>query len=138
MIQAISKIIIHQSADDIWRVISGFEAGCRYLHGVVDCVVEGKGIGALRTLVSANGDRIVERLVVLDDEQYRLSYALLSNTPFRDCVTTMAVHDVGPGMAQLDWSAVFEAEGLPEGEAAELLGSALALNCNMLKHFLEE
>ena len=52
MIQAFSKIIIHQTADDIWRVISRFEAGCRYLHGVVDCVVEGEGIGALRTLVS--------------------------------------------------------------------------------------
>lgn len=101
-------------------------------------MVEGEGIGALRTLVSANGDRIVERLVLLDAEQYRLSYALLSNTPFRDCVTTMAVHGLGPGMAELEWSAVFEAEGLPEGEAAELLGSALAMNCGKLKQFLEE
>lgn len=138
MIQALTRILIHQTADDIWRVIRGFETGCRYLYGVVDCMVEGEGVGALRTLVSANGDRIEERLVVLDDVQYRLSYALLSNTPFRDCVTTMAVHDIGPGLAQLEWSAVFEAEGLPEGEAAELLGSALALNCSMLKQFLEK
>ena len=48
----------------------------------------GQGIGARRTLTYTDGSTIVERLEVLDDAAHRLNYALLSDTPFRDCLTT--------------------------------------------------
>jgi hypothetical protein len=77
-------------------VISDFGAACQYLTMVVNCSVEGEGIGALRTLSSADSSTIVERLETLDGAAHRLSYTLLTDTPFRDCVTTMAVRDLGP------------------------------------------
>ena len=96
-----------------------------------------QGIGALRTLTSADGSTIVERLETLDGVAHRLSYALLTDTPFRDCLTTMTVHELGRGQAEVEWSATFEADGLPAEEAREMLEDALTANCLALKQFME-
>jgi hypothetical protein len=137
MTHATSSITIHASADDIWEVISDFGAACRYLAMVNDCSVAGQGIGALRTLTSADGSAVVERLEAVDVAARRLSYALLTDTPFGDCVTTMAVRDLGPHQAELAWSASFQPDGLPESEAVALLEGALTANCHALKQLLE-
>ena len=137
MAQALSRITIHASADAIWQVISDFGVTCRYLAMVDNCSVTGQGIGALRTLTSADGSTIVERLESLDAAARRLSYALLSDTPFRDCVTTMVVHDLGSNQAELAWSASFQPDGLPASEAVTLLEGALAANCLALKQLME-
>ena len=137
MTHAISTIIIHVPADTIWQVISDFGAAGQYLAGVVDCTVEGEGVGALRTLTSADGSAIVERLETLDAASQRLSYALLTDTPFTNCLTTMRVRDLGSNQAELAWTATFDPDGLPESEAVALLESALAADCVGLKQFLE-
>ena len=137
MTQALTKIMIHAPADAIWQVIGDFRAACQYLPGVGNCTVEGAGVGALRTLTSADGSTIVERLEALDEYAHRLSYALLTDTPFRNCLTTIAVRDLGPSQAEVEWSATFEADGLPASEAAELMEGALAANCLALKQFME-
>ena len=90
MTQSSCKTTIHAPADAIWQVISDLRAACQYLPGVGNCTVEGEGVGALRTLTSADGSTIVERLETLDKDAHRLSYALLTDTPFGNCLTTMA------------------------------------------------
>jgi len=137
MTHATSMITIHVPADAIWQVISDFGAACQYLVMVDDCSVVGQGIGALRTLTSADGSTIVERLETVDAAARRLSYALLSDTPFANCLTTMAVRDLGPNQAELAWSASFQPDGLPASEAVALLEGALAANCLALKQLLE-
>jgi hypothetical protein len=137
MIQASYKISINVPADAIWQVISDFGAASQYLAGVVNCTIEGEGVGALRTLTSADGNTIVERLETLDGVARRLSYTLLTDTPFRNCLTTMTVRELGRSRAELEWSATFEADGLPAEEARELLEDALAANCLALKQFME-
>ena len=137
MSQVAGKIIINIPAGAVWQAIGDFGAACQYLAGVVVCTVAGEGIGALRTLTSADGSAIVERLEELNEAAHQLRYALLTDTPFRNCLTTMAVRELGPRHAELEWSAIFEADGLPASEAAELLEGALAANCAALKQFLE-
>jgi len=137
MTHATITITIYVPADAIWQVISDFGAAGQYLAGVADCMVEGEGVGALRTLTSADGSTIVERLETLDAASQRLSYALLTDTPFGKCLTTMAVRDLGPYQAELSWSASFQPDGLPESEAVALLESALAADCVGLKQLLE-
>jgi hypothetical protein len=137
MTQATSTVIIHVSADAVWQVISDFGAAGQYLSGVVDCTVEGEDIGALRTLTSADGGTIVERLETLDAASQQLSYALLTDTPFSNCLTTMAVRDLGSNHAELAWTATFQPDGLPASEAVDLLEAALAENCLTLKQFIE-
>jgi hypothetical protein len=138
MTQASSKIIIDVSADALWQLIGDFGSADQYLAGVVNCTVEGEGIGARRTLTSTDGiDAIVERLEALDEAAHRLSYALLTDTPFHNCLTTMAVRNLSPHQAELEWSATFEADGLPVSEAVALLEGALAANCLALQQFME-
>ena len=137
MIQASCKTSIDVPADAIWQVISDFGAASQYLAGVVNCKVEGEGVGARRTLTSADGSTIVERLETLDGVAHWLSYALLTDTPFRNCVTLMMVRGLGRSRAELEWSATFEADGLPAQEAREMLEDALAANCLALKQFME-
>ena len=109
---------------------------CHQQHGVVNCTVEGEGIGARRTLTSADGSTVVERLETLDEASHQLSYVLLTDTPFRDCLTTVRVQDLGPGQCEVTWSATFEADGLPAGEAVEMLEGAFELNSRALQQFI--
>ena len=135
MTNASCKTTINRPADAIWQLLSDFGAACQYLVMVERCTVEGQGIGALRTLTYTDGSTIVERLEALDDAAYRLSYVLLSDTPFHDCLTTVTVHDLGPGQCEVAWSATFEAEGLPANEAQEMLEGAFELNGRALQQF---
>jgi hypothetical protein len=137
MTQALAMIMIHAPADAIWQVISDFCAAGQYLTRVVNCTVEGEGVGARRTLTSADGSTVVERLETLDEDAHRLSYTLLTDTPFGNCLTTMTLRELGPYLAELAWSATFEADGLPASEAVELMEGALAANCLALKQFLD-
>lgn len=137
MTQVSCKTTINKTDDAIWRVISNFGAAGQYLSGIVSCTVEGKGVGALRTLTSADGSMVVERLETLDETTHQLSYILLTDTPFRNCLTIMTVYDLGPNLAELEWSATFEPEGIPISEAADMLEGALSANCLALKQFME-
>jgi hypothetical protein len=137
MTRVACQTTIHVPVDVAWQVIGDFGAACQYLVGVVDCTVVGEGVGAQRTLTSTDGGVIVERLEALDEVTHRLSYALLTDTPFRNCLTTMQVRDLGSSQAELEWSATFEADGLPADEAREMLESALAANCLALKQYME-
>ena len=137
MAQSSCSTTIHASADTIWQVISDFGAAGQYLSGVVACTVEGVGVGALRTLTSADGSTIIERLETRDEAAHELSYALLTNTPFRNCLTTMRIHDLAPNQVELEWSATFEPDGIPAIEAEQMLEGALTANCLALKLFME-
>jgi len=137
MTQVFCKTTIHVSADAVWQVIGDFGAAGQCLPGVVNCTVAGEGVGAERTLTSADGSIIVECLEALDEAAQRLSYTLLTDTPFRNCLTTMMVRELGPSQAELEWSATFEVDGLPADEAREMLEGALAANCLALKQFIE-
>lgn len=137
MAQASSMIVIFAPADAIWQVINDFGAAGDYLTGIVDCKVEGNGIGGRRMLTAADGSTIVEQLEMLDTADRQLNYSLLTDTPFVNCLTTMALHDLGSHQTELRWSAIFDADGIPEDEAVLLLESALAENCQALKRFIE-
>ena len=137
MTQVTSTIKINVPADAIWQVISDFGAAGQYLTKVVNCRVAGEGIGALRTLTHADGSTIVERLEIMDETALRLSYLLLTDTPFCDCLTTMALRDLGLHLAELTWSATFQPDGIPASEAVSLMEGALAANGLALKKFME-
>ena len=90
-----------------------------------------------RNVVRDAGPPVVERLEALDQAAHQMSYALVTDTPFGNCLTTVTVRDLGPSQAELAWSATFEADGLPASEAEELMEGALAANCLALKQFME-
>jgi hypothetical protein len=136
MTYASCKTTINLPADAVWQVLSDFGAACQYLVMVSGCTVKGLGIGALRTLTYPDGSTITERLEALDENAHRLSYALLTDTPFRNCLTTVTAQALGPGQCEVEWSATFQSEGLPASEAVEMLEGAFELNARALQHFV--
>lgn len=137
MALASSRIVINAPTHAIWQVIRDFSAADQYLSGVVDCTVEGEAIGTLRTLTSADGSTVVERLESMNVTFLQLSYSLLTDTPFGNSLTTMAIRDLSPSQAELTWSASFRPVGIPASEAVDLMEGALAANCLALKQFME-
>ena len=67
MTEVSSKTIIHAPADVIWHAISRFFEASQYQAGVVNCTLEGGGVGAVRTLTYVDGSTIDERLEALDE-----------------------------------------------------------------------
>jgi hypothetical protein len=47
------------------------------------------------------------------------------------------VRDLDPDLAELEWSATFEPDGIPACEAEQMLEGALSANCMSLKKFME-
>ena len=137
MTRASCTTTIHAPADALWQTISDFGAAGQYLSGVVDCSAEGEGVGALRTLTSLDGSSIVERLETRDEDARQLSYLQLTDTPFRNCRTSMLVRVLEADQSELAWSATFEPDGIPASEAVEMLEGALLENCLALKQFME-
>ena len=130
-------ITIQASVDAIWQVISDFGAGSRYIAMVTHCTMQGKGMGALRTLTYLDGSVISERLETVDEAAHRLSYTLLSDTPFGNCLTTIVLYTLSPEHTELTWSANFQPTSLPANEAVSLMESMLSENCQALKKVVE-
>ena len=137
MSHATKIITIQAPVDTVWKVISDFAAGTKYLAMVTHCTVQGSGAGALRTLTYRDGSVIFERLEMVDEVTYCLSYSLLTDTQFGNCLTTMALHALSPSQTQLTWTADFQPISLPANEALSLIEGMLADNCQILKQLLE-
>ena len=137
MLHATRVITIGASVGAIWQIISDFGAGSKYLALVIYCVVQGSGVGALRTLTYLDGSVIVERLETADEAAHHLSYTLLSDTPFGSCLLTMTLSDLSPDEAELTWTADFQPTSLPANEALSLIEGMLADNCRALKQLFE-
>jgi hypothetical protein len=64
----------------VWGVVAGFGAIKAWIEGVDSCLLEGDGVGAVRS-VSRGGSVTRERLDLLDASTHRISYSLLA--PYR-------------------------------------------------------
>ena len=110
------------SAEAVWEILGDFGAAVRWGAPAMEtCVVEGTGVGAVRSL-SGQGLTVRERLLVHDPAARRLSYSILEPhpLPFADYVTTIEVSPQGPGACRVRWSASYTPKGSSES-ASELL-----------------
>ena len=89
---------------------------------ITSCTTEGQGLGATRDLVLADGGRVFETMSKLDEAGKSLCYTLDRSTlPLKDLEATVKVIDLGGDTCQIDWSSVFEADGVSEDEAIEFV-----------------
>jgi len=116
------QVQVHQRiaarADAVFGIVGDFTQAARWT-GVAACTVEGRGIGARRTVTftdPARG-RVVERLVALDPERRTLSWRLDHAEPawpVRDYVATVRVVPVLADVCRLEWGGRFEPGNQPE------------------------
>jgi hypothetical protein len=111
-------IDIPASADQVWQLIGGFNSLPDWLPFIPKSELsEG---GRVRSLQTADGAEIVERLQVFDNAAKTYSYSI-TQAPFpaTDYLATIKVEAQGQG-ARVTWSGRFEPAGLSEEEVVAL------------------
>ncbi len=98
------------SADDIWKLIGGFNALPDW-HPAVE-KSELKDGGKERRLSLVGGGEIVERLEAHADEDYTYTYSIVSSPfPVANYTATVKVVPKDDGTSEVQWSGAFDAVG---------------------------
>jgi polyketide cyclase/dehydrase/lipid transport protein len=110
------------SAPRVWSLISDFEGFVQMLVASREGKVEihGAGVGMTRT-VTVDGERVVERLDVVDESHWRSTYSMVATGPFpvADYQATITLHPRGVSRCALNWEGSFTPRGVSEHVAAE-------------------
>jgi len=67
------------SAADVWTVMSDF-GGLEPNEMIASCVVDGDGVGAVRTIALVGGGEVIERLESCDEGTREFSYAIINES----------------------------------------------------------
>ncbi|MBL0798724.1 MULTISPECIES: SRPBCC family protein [unclassified Pseudomonas] len=118
MATASATIDIPASADQVWQLIGGFNTLPDWLPFIPNSELsEG---GRVRTLQTADGGVVVERLETFDNAGKTYSYSILQAPfPATDYLATIRVEAQGQG-AKVTWSGRFTAKGVSEEEVVAL------------------
>ncbi len=107
---------IEASADKVWALVNWRAFGdlVKDFAGPID--YDGEQVGATRTIVTDEGDKLVERLVELNEGcDYTYTVDEYGPTPFRDYYSKVSVTPDGDEACML----TFQAEFTPFGETEE-------------------
>ncbi|AWA40234.1 SRPBCC family protein [Pseudomonas sp. 22105] len=118
MATASATIDIPASAEQVWQLIGGFNSLPDWLPFIPNSELsEG---GRVRTLQTADGGVVVERLETFDNAGKTYSYSI-EQAPFpaTDYLATIRVEAQGQG-AKVTWSGRFTAKGVSEEEVVAL------------------
>ncbi|MDD0968802.1 MULTISPECIES: SRPBCC family protein [Pseudomonas] len=118
MATASATIDIPASADQVWQLIGGFNTLPDWLPFIPNSELsEG---GRVRTLQTADGGVVVERLETFDNASKTYSYSILQAPfPATDYLATIRVEAQGQG-AKVTWSGRFTAKGVSDEEVVAL------------------
>ncbi len=141
-----ARTVIHKEVatlnhhiEAVWGIISGFGGIKTWMPAIESCLLEGDGIGAVRT-VSFKGTSIKERLEIYDPKTHIISYRLLDPTgfPMRGGFGTISLKAIGDGMTELTWISDAEevdAEGIATIEP--VLGPFMRENISTIQSHLD-
>ncbi len=112
---------IAASAAQVWDIVRDFGGVQRWSPGLSSCEVDKEGVGAVRTIKL--GDMVIrEKLESLDDATRTFSYSIVeAPLPLSNYLSTFTVADTEPGKSQITWSATFDAAGMTDEQAAQMV-----------------
>ena len=118
MATASAFIEIPASADQVWQLIGGFNSLPEWLPFIPKSELsEG---GRVRSLQTADGAVVIERLQAFDNAAKSYSYSILQAPfPATEYLATIKVEAQGQG-ARVTWSGRFEPVGVSEEEVVAL------------------
>lgn len=106
---------------DAWAAISDF-CSIKDWHPVIaECEQFEQDGKTMRTLKTGDGGELLEELNELDDAGQSMTYSIIEGPlPIADYTSTMMVAEAGDG-ATITWSSTFNAAGVSDDEALELM-----------------
>jgi hypothetical protein len=121
----------------VWACFADFGDLSAWAPGRSRVPVDGRGVGAVRTVPSDGGPPVRERLEAYDAAGRTFSYAMLESPfPFTDYVATVRLHDLGGGRTSIDWSSTFEPRGAEPADVAAMLEGLYRMFVARLKETL--
>ena len=118
MATASAFIDIPASADQVWQLIGGFNSLPDWLPFIPQSELSDGG--RVRSLQTADGAVVVERLQAFDDAAKTYSYSILQAPfPATDYLATISVEAQGQG-ARVTWSGRFAPVGVSDEEVVAL------------------
>jgi hypothetical protein len=97
-IQVTRSGTIHAAPEKVWATIADFGSAHTYFPSIVECVLEGSGIGARRHLRTDDGGTTISELIELDDAQMAMGYRVIeSSVPIEDYSSRLVVHPTAQG-----------------------------------------
>lgn len=121
--EVVVEEIVAAAADKVWAVMSNF-GGIERSAMIQDVVVEGSGVGMLRTLTMTGGGIVQERLETFDPASRTYSYAIVnpdSPLPVSGYLSTVTISANEEASARVRWSSRFEPVGVPAEKAEALI-----------------
>ena len=120
MAKAHASIDLRNDAEQVWRLIGGFDALPDWLPFIPQSVLsEG---GRVRTLQSVEGGTIVERLLAFSEAGRSYTYTIIQGpAPVRDYQATLRVLPLSDGQgSRVEWFGSFVPVGISDEEASTL------------------
>lgn len=120
--------------DAVWACFADFGDLRAWAPGTPIVTVDGKGVGAVRTVRTDGQPPIQERLAAYDAATHTFSYAMLDSPfPFTDYLATVRLKAVAPERTAITWSATFAPKGMGEEQVVQLLQNVYAMFIGKLK-----
>ena len=127
--------IVNASAADVWGEVGGFNTLARW-HPAVTI---SRQVHDQRYLTLANGAEIVEQETARDNDAMSYSYRILSGPlPVEDYHSTIRVTPMGGDQAKVSWSSTFEAAGVSDGEAEDVIRGVYKAGLQQLNRMYTE
>jgi len=116
-----SDVTFVASADEVWGKVGPFCAIAQWYPGLDSCTEEQIDGAAHRRLVTADGNKFLEKLVAHDDAAMTYSYKIVEGPlPVKDYTATFSVSQSGKE-TRVVWAATFEPRGVTEAEAVKVM-----------------
>lgn len=123
-VEVSEQMTFKQAPDKVWAMVGEYGTIDSWHPAVVQTEVEGDGGSGLhRTLTLDGGGTILELLLSYSLKDRTYSYAILeSPLPVANYVAHLTVAPGPDNGATLTWTSSFDAKGVPDAEAAGLIG----------------
>ncbi|WPP01547.1 SRPBCC family protein [Pseudomonas sp. HR96] len=119
MPEASASLDLPVSAEDVWKLVGGFQSLPDWLPLIVESRPE-EG-GHVRHLRTADGAVVVERLHSYDAEARTYSYTIVEGPfPVSDYLATLKVEATGDKSCKVTWGGRFKPVGISDAEAEAL------------------
>ncbi len=115
-------IVLPAKPAEVWKVVGNY-GNLQAWHPVVGntTVTQGENdqVGAIRTVETKDGAKIVEKLLAYDGKRMRMRYEILeSPLPVSEYRSDLKVVAAGEG-SRVIWNSHFKANGTPDAKARE-------------------
>jgi len=141
---SVKKIImIKTSKDKVWRKVSNIVGLPTWLIDVKKTVYLSKkkrGVGAVRLITFADGNKIEEHVVAWKDQEY-FTYIATEGLPLRAYVATISIKAKSKKSVQVTWQSYLNSKRMSEKQFLEFLafmGSFYEASLENLKALLEK